>query len=339
MVKISSFSPVLRTFTALSEPLLSTPMQTYIFHTMDKKQPVVITPYHWPDLDGIACAYALEHLMRQRGYQNVQAMIAETPQEEAAWVIRSLSLHFSKIEEWLPHKRGNEQVILVDTSDPKDLPSSFPLSQVRAIIDHRSYGDLSQFSEPCVWIDPVGSAATLIAELSLAENIRLDSLSAQLLYAAIESNTIRRSTQNTTERDQRMALYLQGESGCEESWIEQMFLAKSNVAGNHLYRRIDEDLSSKLQPIGPFATAVAQLEIIGVRKLFQERASELRSILGNLKENRKAQKIFLIGIDLQEKKTWLFFEDEEIKSIVTSKVNTNDKLLTRKEIIQRLIPK
>src|SRR5690606_38334274 len=127
--------------------------------TMNKKLPVVITPYHWPDLDGIACAYALTHLLKESGYQNVRPMIAQIPQEEALWVMNRYSIDFERIEKWISERRRDEQVILVDTSVPKDLSHGFPLDQVRAVIDHRSYGNLREFPSPCSWIEPVGSAA------------------------------------------------------------------------------------------------------------------------------------------------------------------------------------
>ncbi len=321
-------------------------MQNFLFTYQDlnRKIPIAITSYHWPDLDGISCIYGLSHLMKEKGFEVVLPMIAETPQDEALWAMQRYGVEIPKVENWLPAKKGTEQVILVDTSDPQDLPSRFPISQVRAIIDHRMHGDTRAFPSHCEWIEPVGAAATLITELYLAESCPVPPICAQLLHGAIESNTIRCSTTNTTDRDREAVGYLKSCYADSSDWILEMFLAKSNLTGSRLYKRLEEDLSSKLHQFDGLATSVAQLEIANVEQLLAQRQDEILQCLSKLKISRNAEQIFLVVIDLFSDRTFFIFGSEKIKSIVSKKILLSNSptcssvsyRFTRKEIIRCL---
>lgn len=41
---------------------------------------------------------------------------------------------------------NNQDIVLVDVSDPKDIPSFLPLENVKTIIDHRLYYNLVEFT-------------------------------------------------------------------------------------------------------------------------------------------------------------------------------------------------
>ena len=208
--------------------------------------PIKITSYHWPDLDGIASAYALKQLLLKKNCGQAEVMFSQTPQKEALWVMEQLHLSFPfKVEEWMKSGSRQEQVILVDASDPQDLPSNFPLTQIQAVIDHRSYSDVSSMPLATCWIDPVGSNATLIGELYVSLGIEPDKVSANLLYAAIMSNTVELSSGNTTQRDRFLIHALQATSSIRPDFVKEMFQAKSCVRSGLLYDRMNADLSTK----------------------------------------------------------------------------------------------
>jgi inorganic pyrophosphatase/exopolyphosphatase len=125
----------------------------------NKLDPWVITPYHWPDIDGIASAIALEEFLVQVGYSHVQAMIWQAPQIEAGWVIKELGLSIPDLT-----LSGNENIILVDASDPADIPSFVNPAQIKVVIDHREYHELECFPSAIRQIETVGAAATLFSE-------------------------------------------------------------------------------------------------------------------------------------------------------------------------------
>ena len=293
--------------------------------------PVLITPYHWPDVDGVACAYSLRELLlrvRQQsastdeGRQSpIVAATAQSPQVEAQWLLKELGVTFPRLEDWMTQNTGAEAVVLVDTSDAKDLPDGFPLSQIRVVIDHRTYSDPSITSrgDTVCWIDPVGSAATLIGELYVACGVVPDATAAALLYAAIMSNTVRLATGNTTERDRWMATHLL--LTCEtasDDLVDAMFEAKSvfPLGQATMTARLEDDTSSKLQSLGPTPfdqVAVSQLELVGVTsRILRTRMPEVAVAMRAVRESRKATAVMLLLVDVTELVTYLVFEDASL---------------------------
>lgn len=126
----------------------------------------------------------------------------------------------------------------------------------------------------------------------------------------------------------------------EDDFIKEMFLAKSDLSDVDLYSYIQEDLSSKTSTIAGFKTALAQLEIIGVKSILENRMEELKSALNQLKQERQADSIFLTGIDILEGRTYFFFTDAFMREILHRTYPLKkgpcydyiDEVITRKDI-------
>lgn len=301
--------------------------------------PTVITPYHWPDIDGIACTQAFVELLKKIGFQRVRGAISQTPQKEPLWIMQKLGFSFPQIE-----TTSEDQIFLVDVSDHQDLPSSLVLQHIRLVIDHRQYTDLSRMPHALPWIEKVGSAATMIYQLYKKFKIIPTPLSAKLLYAAIMSNTICCKTRNTTFDDISAAKELQKIGHIDESFIHEMFEAKSDLSQTSLFQQLDEDLSSKLQKIAGENTAIAQLEITHVEKLLQERKEEILDVLTQLQKLRHAEQIFLVAIDLLGGQSFFVFLSKKMEKCVVDSLRLEKKqgfwfssdTLTRKDVIHTL---
>ncbi|BAY50634.1 putative manganese-dependent inorganic pyrophosphatase (plasmid) [Scytonema sp. HK-05] len=310
----------------------------------NKEIPIVISPYHWPDLDGIACAYAMEEVMKLWGFSSVRAMIAEEPQREAIWAMNQLGISLPQIS-----LEGYEDIILVDTSDPLDIPSFIQPHQVKAILDHRSYHTADSFPNAVAQIEQVGAAATLVAEVYLRHIPSPSREAVFLLCAAIASNTANFKSSGTTARDIMAANRLQELSSFDaleiEKFVADMLLAKSDFSNVPMIKPLGDDLSSSLQTIAGVPTAVAQLEIVCVQHLLLSRGDEIKETLHTLKTQRGAESIWLIAIDLNEGKTFFVFLSDHDKVLVGKVIPFQDNgfvntildcIMTRKEVIHKL---
>lgn len=312
----------------------------YITGAKSGLTPTVVTPYHWPDMDGIACTYALVQLLKRFGYGNVRGAISETPQKEPLWIMKKFGFGFPQIK-----TTDRDQIFLVDVSDPKDLPTSLPLDQVKVIIDHRKYTDLPSMPNAVSWIETVGSAATLVYQIYQHCSMIPDTKSAVLLYAAIMSNTICLKTRNTTLKDVQAAEELKLISKVGEEFIQEMFADKSNLDGVSLHKHLDEDLSTKLQMVDGEPTAVAQLEIVNTEKILQDRMVEFLEALRALQKERKAAEIFLVAPDLLSGHTYFVFLDSKMEKLVVNRFKleprngywTTNQTLTRKDVLHTLM--
>lgn len=269
---------------------------------LNTTEEIVVTSYHWPDIDGIASAYALSELLTKFGHKEVKALISQTPQYEASLVMELLKIKLNTIEELY----NKQNVLLVDVSDEKDIPSSISLERVTGIVDHRSYYD-KNFKNAKYWIELVGSASSLISMLYQYSLCAPSENAANLLYMAIMSNTIKCKTRNTTTIDKKMKLWLEKYVSINAEFVDDIFRQKSNI--KDIYIAINDDTSSKLHLINNAFTAISQLEIIEANKFITSNYESIINNLQKIKEAKNAQEIFLVIIDLNDAYTNIIFLD------------------------------
>ena len=183
---------------------------------------IVITARTHPDIDGVACALAYSELLQSRG-ANVVPIIDKVTDGEVLYVLSQIGLELARNYRISP----NDNFILVDSSDLIGLPDFIDADRVVEIIDHRLHNQAANiFHNAKLQIEPVGAAATLIAERFSQSGTVPSSTSSTLLYAAIQSNTVQLNALVTTERDQNMAYYLENICHVPNSIVEGQFKAR-----------------------------------------------------------------------------------------------------------------
>lgn len=214
---------------------------------------VVVTPRATPDLDGAACAVAYAELLQAKGWDAV-AVVAGVPDAEARFVLAALGVN--PLTDAPPGA-----VVLVDASDTRGLPSWVDPDAVVAVIDHRlHHAAHTLFRNASVQIEAVGAAATLVSERWRAHDRPPSPTSAQLLQAAILSNTQGLRGSVTTRRD-RDAL----------AWLSDIAPLPADLVTGQLAARTDEVLQdlagalvreSKTFHHGDVPFVVSQIEVL-----------------------------------------------------------------------------
>lgn len=255
---------------------------------------VLATSYRDPDIDGVACAFAYAELLRHRGI-DAMATVLGTPHIEARHVAERFGI--SLPQEVDP--RNYEKIVLLDTSNLSDQDPRLPMDRVIQIIDHRRLHEGEKFPQATLQIELVGSAATLVAEHFFADGLTPTRDSAFLLFGAIASNTVNFKARVTTDRDHRMATWLQSLHSFPDDFVAAMFQAKSQLDGPRLRESLLGDFSSR--EIGGLNIGIAQLEITHAKQLIESRYTDL---LGVIEELRQAypdnHRIFISIIDILE---------------------------------------
>lgn len=298
---------------------------------------VVVTCYTNPDLDGFACAIAYAEFLNKFGTAAGFKTFGQ-PNIEARYLMKQFGFDYPKQADITVSSR----IVLVDSSELRDLDKIVKPENVVEVIDHRKVNDAALFVNAKIQIEVVGAAATLIAEKFHAHCMDISVSSATLLYGAIVSNTLNFRANVTTERDVSMARWLESKLNLPENFIHEMFRAKSDMSGEKLSERIDGDLASF--HLGGKKISIAQLEIIGVRELVRERESEILSILRNFKLQTGLHGIFLSAIDLEEKFNAFVTDEEETKRLLEKTLGVSfegnvairDGFIMRKEIVPLL---
>jgi len=300
-----------------------------------KNSEIIITSYPNPDLDGTACVFAYSEFLNKQGTKAIPVIFG-TPHVEAQFVLKKFNIP--------DFQNGNTiiddttKVIIVDSSDPEDIPKTINPNQVIEIIDHRKIHQADKFPNAKTKIELVGSAATLIGERFQQEKIKPSKEAAALLFSAIVSNTINFQGDVTTDRDKKITKWLKSIAGIPAGYIEEMFVKKSKI-DEPLFKVFQGDLKKGL--IGSKRFGIAQLEIVGVEKFIDDRLQEIKQTLSEIKNNNNFHFTFLNCIDIKEAFNMFVVEDIKTQELLEKSlklrfkngVAKNKSILMRKQII------
>jgi manganese-dependent inorganic pyrophosphatase len=207
-----------------------------------------------------------------------------------------------------------DEVILVDASDLNGLEGKIAPEKVIEIIDHRKVHEADKFPKAKAQIELVGAAATLVAEKFMQNNVSLSKESAVLLYGAIISNTLNFKGSVTTDRDRSIALWLNTIAGLPKDFWKDLFRAKSNLSQEKLAERMEGDFAWFF--IGGKKIGIAQIEIMGAKKLLDERMGEMVDLLDTMKKQMGLDHVFQNTIELENAKSFFVAKDSDTQKLL-----------------------
>ena len=191
------------------------PEEVYIFGHMN------------PDTDSICSAIVYAQYKRSKGLKARAARIGEL-NPETKFVLD----YFSVDEPELIEDVRGRKVILVDHNEFSQSAKGIEEAEILEVIDHHkikfSYG------KPIFFLSkPLGSTATIIAEILLNEGYEIDGKVAGLLLAAILSDTVVFKSITTTATDKEIAKKLGEIAGIEdiEKFGIEIKKAKASIRG------------------------------------------------------------------------------------------------------------
>ncbi len=299
---------------------------------------ILVAAYVNPDLDGFACAVAYAEYLQKSG-QNVVAGIIGEADEETKYILDRFTIQppqfFSSADNY-------DHVILVDASELNGLAGKIAPEKVIEIIDHRKINDSAQFPNAQIQIELVGAAATLVAEKFIDKKIDISKDSAILLYGAIISNTLNFKASVTTDRDIEAAKWLNQIAQLPDGFWRDLFTAKSDLTGSKLVESIYNDFARF--EIGSKQIGIAQLEIIGVKELLDDRLNEIVQTLDKIKREKNLDIIFQNNIELADAKNYIIATDQETQKLLSQVLDVKfsgpiaerSNLIMRKQIVPLL---
>lgn len=299
--------------------------------------PILVTGYVNPDLDGIAGITAYAEFLNKTG-RNAVAGIFGQPHDEAKFLIERFELTFPR---QFKNTDNFDEIVLVDASDLIGLEGNVPPQKVLEIIDHRTINESDKFPNAKVQIELVGAAATLVAERFMQKKLGVSRSSAILLCGAIISNTLNFKNSVTTERDHQAFVYLNKTAKLPAVFWREIFAVKSDLTGNKLAQRMRDDFAWFVlcdQKVG-----IAQIEQLNAEKLLTERFEEITNILREQKARLSLDYIFLNILDLENYQSVLFATEPDTKSLLEETLGAKFSgniaerpLLMRKQIVPLL---
>jgi manganese-dependent inorganic pyrophosphatase len=280
-------------------------------------QKVLVTSYICPDVDGTACAYAYAEFLNKTGVE-AEAKFMGVVHEEAMFVINKFNLTQPQI---ITDTFDYQKVVLVDASELSVLENKFNSENVVEVIDHGKNDEADKFPNAKIQIELVGSAATLIAEKFMINNIPISESSAKLLLSAIISNTLNFRNSITTERDIVAGEWLQEFAELPDGFWREQFVAKSDVSGEKLGQKIDADFATF--QVADKLIGVGQMEIFGVEELVSKRRTEILEVLKELKSSLGLAHVFISFLELENPKNYILTDDVFMQEKLSKALDIN----------------
>jgi inorganic pyrophosphatase/exopolyphosphatase len=298
-------------------------------------KPILVTAYVSPDLDGYAGAFAYAELLNKQGRLAEVGIVGE-PHDEAQFLITQYKLETAKT---ILNSDDYDEIILVDASTVDGLENKIEPTKVVEIVDHRKNNELEKFPNAKAQIEMVGAAATLIAEKFMNSEVPISFSSCVLLYGAIISNTLNFKATVTTDSDIAASKWLNKIGGFHQNFGKDMFIAKSELSGEKLNKRMDTEFASF--DLAEKKIGIVQIEIIGAKDLLNNRLPEIIERLNELKQKYNLDYIFQSTVGLEEGKNYFVAEDFYIKKcledIFSIKFNGSiaekEKFIMRKQLV------
>ncbi|MFA5777128.1 MAG: DHHA2 domain-containing protein [Parcubacteria group bacterium] len=273
-------------------------------------KPILVTSYVNPDLDGIASVIAYAEFLQKRGKNIVVGIIGE-PRDEAKYILDRFGFKYPPM---IKNADNFDEVILMDASDLNELEGKIATEKVIEIIDHRKVHEADKFPKAKAKIEIVGAVATLVAEKFMQKNVAISKESATLVYGAIISNTLNFKGNITNDRDKEAATWLNGVAKLPDDFWKDLFIAKSDLSGKKLAERIEDDFAWFV--MGDKKVGIAQIEMIGAKKLLDERGFEIVQVLEKIKRKMSLDFVFQNTIELEYTKNFFVAQDSETKKLL-----------------------
>jgi len=210
-----------------------------------------------------------------------------------------------------------DDVIIVDTNNPKELFANINDTNIIEIIDHHKLaGGLETAGPLTITLRPLASTASVMYDLIMQDGeIELPTHIAGIMLSCILSDTLQFRSPTTTPHDQDIAEKLGAQLGVDiQSYADEMFAAKSDISdftGSGLVKMDSKKLEingmnlriSVIETTNPFSGLDRKDEII-------EAIEEIKAAESDVDE------VLFFAVDILNEEATVFTYNETVKGIV-----------------------
>lgn len=248
-----------------------------------------------PDTDSTCSAIAFAWFLNQQNIEARPYVLGEIS-KEAAYL-----LDYFEVEkpELLSKLTSEDEIVIVDTNNPEELPADINQAKLKIIIDHHKLVAGLSTSEPItVNISPLACTATLIWEQMQKAKLTPSIKIAGIMLGAILSDTLKFSSPTTTATDKEVAIQLSKLTGVNiDSLAEGMFAAKSDLSDLSPKEIVLSD--SKIISIGKYKLRISNLETTNIKYPLSIKA-ELQTAMQQIKKEEQLDGFFLFIVNIFE---------------------------------------
>ena len=255
-----------------------------------------------PDTDSTGSAIIWAWYLTEMKGQVAQAVLLGAPNTEATFVTQRWGFETPEI---IADVGDNAPVVIVDTNNPAELPSSINQADILAIIDHHKLvGGLETKGPISITIRPLACTATIMHDLMGDDAARMPEAIKGVMLSCILSDTLAFRSPTTTPRDKALAEGLAADLNLSiAGYAAEMFAAKSDVSAfsdSELLR-----MDSKEYSVNGTKFRVSVLETTSPKMVLDRKAS-LMATMPSVAQEDTVDHVLLFVVDiLNEQATML----------------------------------
>jgi manganese-dependent inorganic pyrophosphatase len=255
-----------------------------------------------PDTDSTGSAIIWAWYLTEMKGQVAQAVLLGAPNTEATFVTQRWGFETPEI---IADVGDNAPVVIVDTNNPAELPSSINQADILAIIDHHKLvGGLETKGPISITIRPLACTATIMHDLMGDDAARMPEAIKGVMLSCILSDTLAFRSPTTTPQDKALAEGLAADLNLSiADYAAEMFTAKSDVSAfsdSELLR-----MDSKEYTVNGTKFRVSVLETTSPKMVLDRKAS-LMAAMPSVAQEDAVDHVLLFVVDiLNEQATML----------------------------------
>ena len=295
------------------------------------KQKVISIGHKNPDADSVLAAVLVSRFGKKIFGVEVEAVIADEINNETKFVLDFLKIKKPKILK----KIKNEEVILVDTTEPNQIIDGLTEDNLLAIIDHHNLGGLKSSKPIYTRVEPIGCTGSVIYKILREKNIKIDKVSAIIMIACIVSDTLNFNSPTTTSDDKKILKELNKIAKLDlKKFTKDLFAAKSSLKGISVKDIITKDY--KQFEMGKYKVGISVWETTNPESVNLQK-DKIIEVLVNKKRKENLDYLFFAVVDIIENNSYLYIIEEK-ENILSKKVfggDIKDETMFLKGVVSR----
>ena len=272
---------------------------------------IKIFGHYAPDTDATCSALIWEWYLKDVQGLDAQAFVLETPNTEAQFVLNRWGFEMPAT---LGELSAEDEVVIVDTNNPGELPANVNDTNIAEIIDHHLLTGGLQTKGPIkITIRPVAATATVMHWLIGRDMEKAPDALKGLMLSCILSDTLEFRSPTTTPTDKGISEKLAGELGVNiTDYASEMFAAKSDVSAFSDAELIRMD--SKKYEVGGTNFRVSVLETTAPAIVLDRKAS-LMETMTSVQAEDGVDQVLLFVVDILNEEATLLVPNDLVKTV------------------------
>ena len=268
-----------------------------------------------PDTDATCSAIVWAWYLNEHTAHQATPFVLGELNSETSFVLSRFGF---SVPELLTELVAGDEVVIVDTNNPQELPPNINEASILQIIDHHKLvGGLTTNSPIDITIRPLACTATIQYDLMMQKAIDIPSNIAGLMLSAILSDTLGFRSPTTTPHDKDVAEKLAVIALVDHhTYADEMFAAKSDVS-NFTDSGLVK-LDSKKFEVGDKNFRVSVIETTTPATILARKEGIVEAIRTCVTEEGDIDDVLLFIVDILNEEATVLTYNDLTKQVISS---------------------